>query len=129
MAENKIEQYLIELKCSYREAKPNLWLVLNDSEHDLEGMAVMYADPLVVFRVHVMDIPGEQQQQFFAKLLELNASEMIHGAYGLDGNEVVIIDTLNYETMDYSEFRAAFDAINLALTQHYRILSVYREMR
>ena len=34
MAENKIEQYLIDLKYSYRELKPNFWL-LDDDEHDL----------------------------------------------------------------------------------------------
>ena len=126
MAENKIEEYLIDLKYSYREIKPNFWL-LDDAEHDLEGMVIIYTDPLVVIRVQVMDIPGQKQQEFFAKLLELNASDMIHGAYGLDGEKVVIIDTLEYENMGYAEFRATLDAISLALTQHYPILSVYRE--
>jgi len=126
MAENKIEQYLIDLKYSYREVKPNLWL-LDDREHDLEGMAVMYADPLVIIRVQVMDVPAHKREEFFVKLLELNAGDMIHGAYGLEGNKVVVIDTLEYEGMDYSEFQAALDAISLALTQHYPILSVYRE--
>jgi hypothetical protein len=126
MAENKIEEYLIDLKYSYREIKPNFWL-LDDAEHDLEGMVIIYTDPLVVIRVQVMDIPGQKQQEFYAKLLELNASDMIHGAYGLDGEKVVIIDTLEYENMGYTEFRATLDAISLALTQHYPILSVYRE--
>ena len=87
----------------------------------------MYTDPLVVIRVQVMDVPGKKQQEFFAKLLELNANDMIHGAYGLDGEKVVIKDTLEYETLDYVDFRATLDAISLALTQHYPILSVYRE--
>ena len=126
MAENKIEQYLIDLKYSYQEVKPNLWL-LDDTEHDLEGMAVMYADPLVIIRVQVMNAPRQKREEFFVKLLELNASDMIHGAYGLEGDKVVIIDTLEYASLDYSEFRATLDAISLALTQHYPILSVYRE--
>ena len=126
MAENKIEQYLIDLKYSYQEVKPNLWLI-DDADHNLEGIAVVYADPLVIIRVQVMDVPQQKRQEFFTKLLELNASEMIHGAYGLEGDKVVIIDTLEYETIGYSEFRAALDAISLALTQHYPILSVYRE--
>ena len=126
MSENKIEQYLIDLKYSYQEVKPNLWLI-DDTDHNLEGIAVLYADPLVIIRVQVMDVPQQNRQEFFTKLLELNASEMIHGAYGLEGDKVVIIDTLEYETIDYSEFRAALDAISLALTQHYPILSVYRE--
>jgi len=126
MAENKIEQYLIDLKYNYQEVKQNFWL-LEDTDHDLEGIAILYSDPLVIIRVQVMNIPQQNKQDFFAKLLELNASEMIHGAYGLEGDKVVIIDTLEYESMDYSEFQAALDAISLALTQHFPILSVYRE--
>ena len=126
MANNKIEQYLIELKYNYQEIKQDLWL-LDDVEHALEGIAVMYADPLVIIRVQIMDAPRENRQEFFTKLLELNASEMIHGAYGLEGNKVVIINTLEYETMDFTEFQASLDAISMALTQHYPILSVYRE--
>lgn len=126
MAENKIEQYLIDLKYSFDEVKPNLWL-LEDSEHDLDGIAVIYAEPLVIVRVQVMDIPAERREEFYAKLLELNATDMMHGAYGLEDNKVVIIETFEYETLDYPEFRAALDAISLALTQHYPILSVYRK--
>jgi len=126
MAENKIEQYLIDLKYNYQEVKQNFWL-LEDTDHDLEGIAILYSDPLVIIRVQVMNIPQQNKQDFFAKLLELNASEMIHGAYGLEGDKVVIIDTLEYESMDYSRFQAALDAISLALTQHFPILSVYRE--
>jgi hypothetical protein len=86
----------------------------------------MYTDPLVIIRVQVMDAPEKDKLDFFAKLLELNACEMIHGAYGLEGDKVVLIDTLEYETLDYDEFRATLDAISLALAQHYPILSVYR---
>ena len=125
MSVNKVEQYLIDLKYNYQEVKPNFWL-LDDAAHGLEGIAVIYTEPLVIFRVQVMDAPKKKREEFFAKLLELNATEMTHGAYGLEGDKVVIIDTLEYDTLDYSEFRAALDAISLALTQHYPILSVYR---
>jgi len=126
MDENKIEQYLIDLKYNYQEIKSNFWL-LDDSQHDLEGMVVMYVEPLVIFRVQVMNAPEQKRQDFYKKLLELNASDMIHGAYGLEGDKVVITASLEYETMDYDEFRATLDAISLALNQHYPILSVYRE--
>ena len=126
MAENKIEQYLIELKYSYREVKPNMWL-LDDAENDLEGVIVMYDEPLVIFRTQIMNTPKENKLEFYKKLLELNAKDMIHGAYGLEGDKVVIVNTMEYESLDFSEFRAALDAISMALVQHYPILSVYRE--
>jgi len=126
MAENKIEQYLIDLKYNYQELKPNFWLI-DDSDHDLEGIVVTYVDPLVVFRVQVMSIPGHNQEEFYKKLLELNASDMINCAYGLEGEKVVITGSLEYENLDYNEFRATVDAIGMALSQHYPVLSVFRE--
>jgi len=126
MAESKIEEYLIDLKYNYQELKPNLWLI-DDSDHGLEGIVVTHVDPLVVFRVQVMNVPGDKREEFFKKLLELNASDMINCAYGLEGDKAVITGSLEYETLDYYEFRATVDAISLALTQHYPILSVYRE--
>lgn len=122
---NKVEQYLIELKYTFREVGENLWLV-DDPEHNLVGVAVMYDDPVVVFRVAVMDAPTEKRLEFFTKLLELNASDILHGAYGLEQESVVLINTLDYDTMDFSEFRSTLDAFSMALNQHYPILSNYR---
>jgi len=126
MAENKIEQYLIDLKYGYQEVKPNIWL-LDEADNDLEGMVIMFADPLVIFRVQVMNAPEQNRQDFYKKLLEINASDMIHGAYGLEGEKVVITDSLEYNTLDYDEFCATLDAISLSLNQHYPVLSVFRE--
>ena len=128
MADNKIEQYLIDLMYTYREVEPNFWL-LEDPEHGLEGVAVIYADPLVIIRVQVMDAPRDNRLEFFTKLLELNASDLFHGAYGLDKEKIVLIDTLEYESLDYMEFRAALDALGLALSQHYPALSAFRAIK
>lgn len=125
MTENKIEQYLIDLMLTYREVDKKLWY-LDDEEHNLQGVAVMLAEPLVVFRAVVMDAPAENRLELFTKLLELNARDLVHGAYALEHNKIVLIDTLEYDTLDYGEFRAALDAFSLALTQHYPILSKYR---
>jgi hypothetical protein len=128
MEKNKIEQYLIELMLTYREVGRNLWLI-DDQEHNLAGVAVMYEDPLVVFRVAVMDVPRTGQAErleLFTKLLELNANDVLHGAYALEDDEIVLINTQDYETMDYGEFRSTLDAFSLALVQHYPILSKYR---
>jgi hypothetical protein len=123
--ETKIEQYLIDLMYTYRELGPHFWL-LEDPEHNLEEVAVAYSDPLVIIRMQIMDAPKTRREEFFAKLLELNAGDLVHGAYGLEGNKVVLIDTMEYDTMDYTEFRATLDAFSLALTQHYPIFAAYR---
>ncbi|MDR0312043.1 MAG: YbjN domain-containing protein, partial [Treponema sp.] len=113
------------LMYTYREVEPNFWL-LEDPEHGLDGVAVIYAEPFVIVRVQVMDAPKEKRLEFFTKLLELNAGDLVHGAYGLDKEKVVLVNTHEYDTLSYSEFRAVLDAIGLALAQHYPILSTYR---
>jgi hypothetical protein len=126
MAETKIEQYLIDMMLSYRELDSNLWLV-DDEEHGVEGVVIAYASPLVIFRSVVMNAPSENRLELFSKLLELNATDVVHVAYGLDDEQIVLIDTLEYDTMDYAEFRATLDAFSVALAQHYPILSKYRK--
>ena len=125
MAKNKIEQYLIELMYTYQELGPGIWLV-DDEANKLTGVAVMHADPLVILRVPVMEVPAKNRLELFTKLLELNAGDLLHGAYAMENDKVVLIDTLEYETMDFAEFRAALDAFSLALAQHYPVLSGYR---
>ena len=128
MAGNKIEQYLIDLMITYEQIEPNFWL-LDDEERSLQGVVIMYAEPLVVVRAELMDPPKNNLLEFYTKLLELNATDVIHGAYALDNNKVILLNSLQYDTMDYEEFRAALDSFSLALTQHYPILSAYREKK
>ena len=127
MSNNKIEQYLIDLMLSYRQLDTNLWL-LEDEEHTLQGVAVMQAEPLVIVRAEIMDVPKNNVLELFTKLLELNATDLIHGAYALEGNQkVVLLDALEYDTIDLGDLRAVLDSFSFALTQHYPILSKYRE--
>jgi len=126
MTENKIEQYLIDLMITYQQVDKNIWL-LDDEKHFLQGVAVMQADPLVIVRVEVMEVPHKNLLELYTKLLELNASDVIHGAYAIDKNKIILLDTLQYETMDRDDFRATLDSFSLALTSHYPILSKFRD--
>jgi hypothetical protein len=48
---------------------------------------------------------------------------MVAGAYGLEDNAVVIVDSLQSENLDYNEFQASIDAIAYAVHDHYAELS------
>ena len=127
MAENKIEQYLIDLMYTYQQIDKNLWL-LDDEDHGLQGVAVMQAEPLVVIRAEIMDVPkNDNLLELYKKLLELNATDIIHGAYALESGKIILTDSLICDTMDYEEFRASLDSFSLALTEHYPILSKFRD--
>ena len=121
----KIEQYMIALNLSFEEIEPSVWLI-DDSDKTLEHVAVILTDNLVTIRCALMREPSEKKEEFFRLLLNLNAADLIHGAYALDGDEVILIDSLECETMDFEEFQASLDAFSLAMLNHYKILSQYR---
>ncbi|MBN2533043.1 MAG: YbjN domain-containing protein [Spirochaetales bacterium] len=122
---DKLESYFIDLNVQYDRKEENLW-VISDDERSLQNVLVSIDDQVVTITVNVMDLPGNNREQFYKKLLTLNATDMIHGAYAIEGNNVVLVDTLEGETMDLKELQASLDAIGLALTQHYQVLSEYR---
>ncbi len=109
-----------------RELEPNLWLV-----RSREGAEVVvhYAPPVVILRVRVMELPGGEprRNELFRQLLELNARELVHGSYGLEGDHIVLTDALELTDLDFSEFEASFDSITLALATHLGALAPYRE--
>jgi len=121
----KVESYLMDLGISYQEVSPTAFYI-DDQAKGLPGITVAIDEPIVVIRVRVMPIPAGNQAKLFEELLKLNGSDMVHGAYGLDGGDVVLIDTLEYATMDKQEFEASLDSIGLALSRHYGVLGAYR---
>ena len=121
----KIEGYMLSLSLTYVTVEDGTWLI-NADEKGLENVLVIVADPVVIVRVKVMSIPGQRREEFFEQLLRLNQSDMIHGAYALEGDDVILLNTLVGATLDLEEFQATLDAIGLALAQHYQTLAGYR---
>ena len=125
---DKIEGYLLDLSLSYEEKGENLWVVFGE-ETGLENVIITVEEPLVILRVNVMGIPSENRESFFEELLRLNGNDLAHGAYGIEGEGVVLIDTLEVDTLDLQEFQASLDALGLALVQHYATLMKYRKAK
>jgi hypothetical protein len=121
----KIESYLINLNLRFEEIGDNTWLI-DDPDAGLNRVAVAVNEPLVVVRVKVMELPEKNREEFMLTLLKLNGSDLVHGAYAVVDQDVVLIDTLNYETMHLEDFQATLDAISMALPEHYKLLSGYR---
>ena len=116
-----IEHYMLQLGLEFEAAADNLWVVQDEGDN-LANVIVTLVEPIVIFHVRVADLPGGDQEPLFRKLLELNAADMLHGAYGIEGNSLVLIDTLQSENLDLNEFQASLEAMSLALIQHYPIL-------
>lgn len=120
----KIEQYLIDLGISYQEISKNAWLI-EDENKGYPKMMVSLSDPIVIISADVMPIPKENAETLFRMLLELNATDLLHGAYAISGNDIIVIDTLEHASLDKDEFLASIESISFALLEHYKKLASY----
>lgn len=123
-----VERYLIDLDSPYEILGDGVYKICDDADEDVEGIIVCVIDTIVVFSVRLMKVPSKNLEAFYRKLLELNASELVVGGYGIDNNNnVVITDTLQLENLDYNEFLASVESLALALQKHYPVLREYRD--
>ena len=108
------------------EIEPNLWLLRTPDDAEV---VVHYAPPVVILRVRVMELPASEPRrgELFRQLLEYNARDLVHGSYGLEGDHVVLTDTLELENLDFNEFESSFESMTLALASHLGALATYRE--
>lgn len=113
------ESFMIRMELNHEEIGENLWII----DPDLSGrsaVVVSYSPPLIVLRSAVEQAPDTDAERLrvYSRLLEMNASELVHGSYGLEDGDIVLGDALELENLDFSEFQASYESISLALASH-----------
>ena len=114
-----IESYLMRMGVPAETIKPGIWLVKIDGS----ALVVSIAGPVVAFRLKVMDLPRTGREDLYRTLLSLNTTEMVHGAFGLEGDTVVMVHALALENLDLNEFQAVVDDMSMAVAKHHPNLS------
>lgn len=116
-----IERYILGSGISHDEAAPGTW-ILHDADWGGAQIIVQHTDPLVVFRCKLFDLPemgDSARAELFQRMLELNATEMVQGAYALEDGAVVAVEVMQSENLDENEFLAAVDSLTLAIVEHH----------
>ncbi len=113
-----LESYLIRLGADYEEVDDGMFLVGTDNGG--VPIVVHHSDPVLVVRMKVMDLPGDTDGLggLYETLLRLNATDVVHGAYGIEERELILSDTLQLETLDFEELRASIESVQLAAASH-----------
>jgi hypothetical protein len=129
----QIEGFLGKLAAegaSYNEIEPGLWAVQPGGELDMT-VVIHHSPPVVVLRVKVMTLPDESTSAatLYRRLLELNATDLLHGSYGIQQGEIVLTEALELSHLDFEEFLASYESITLSLASHLRELAHFREAR
>jgi hypothetical protein len=128
-----IEAFLDRLSAdgaTSQEVDPGLWVVKPGGALDFD-VVVTHNPPVLLLRVKVMPLPADagDAAALNRRLLELNATDLLHGAYGIDGDAVVLTEALELAHLDFEEFLASFESMTLSLTGHLRELAAFREAR
>ena len=126
-----VESYLIRMDADFDEVDDGMFLVRTENEG--APIVVHHSEPLLLVRMKVMDLPGDGRTAdaedggspsadglapLYETLLRLNATDVVHGAYGIEEGELILCDTLQLGTLDFEELRASLESIQLAATTH-----------
>ena len=121
-----VESFLLRAELEHEEVGEGMWAV--STGDDGPRMVVNHSPPLLIFRLKVLDVPGSEEQcaKLYRRLLELNATDLVHGAYGIEEGDVVLSEALELENLDFNEFQATADAFGMALAAHLNEIAPFR---
>jgi hypothetical protein len=114
-----LESYLLRMEdVEAQELEEGMYLVR--SRAGAPPVVINFSPPLLLLRMKVMDLPeaGAGDAELFRTLLELNATDIVHGAYGLEQRELILTDTLELETLDFLELQSSIESMQLAASGH-----------
>ena len=112
-----LESFLIRMDLDFNEVDDGMYLV--QGPNNGAPVVVHHSPPLLVIRMKVMSLPEDQELgKLFEELLTWNATDVVHGAYGIEGGDLVLTDTLELETLDFPEVQASLESLQMAASSH-----------
>jgi len=113
-----LEGYLARLERPFERLGEGTYVLTMGQGQPL--VALRLEPPVLLVNVEIGGVPTgtEASRELFKKLLELNANALMHAAYGLERERVVLSAALSLETLDLSELEAALADVELALSEH-----------
>lgn len=112
-----VETYLYQLDRRFEEQHGTL---LVSTGAGSPPIAIQIAPPIVVLRVVIGEVPSDDAHRLrlFRRLLEHNASDLMHSSYGVEGSTVVLSGALALDNLDANELEATLSDMDLALLRH-----------
>jgi hypothetical protein len=77
--------------------------------------------PVLLAQVDITDAPKNNpslEARLYRRLLELNATDLVYVAFGIEGERIVLDAALEFSTMDINELEAVLSNLDLAVSDH-----------
>lgn len=113
-----LEGYLSRLERAFERVDDGTYVLPMGAGRPL--VALRLSPPVLVVRAEIGAVPSTAPASgsVYKKLLELNASELLHAAYGLEQDRIVLSAALSLQSLDLNELEAALADVDLALSEH-----------
>jgi hypothetical protein len=110
-----LEGYLHRLERRFERAEDGTYLLSMGADRPL--VALRLASPLLVAQVDIGPAPAQDAAgaALFHKLLVLNATALVHAAYGIDRGTIVLSAALELRNLDLNELEAVLADLDMAL--------------
>lgn len=112
-----VESYLLQLNRKFEDENGTLLVATGSGTTPI---ALRVEAPIVLFRATIGAVPQDDlhQLRLFRRLLEYNATDLMHGAYGVQNGTVVLAAALALDNLDANELEATLSDLDLALLRH-----------
>jgi hypothetical protein len=110
-----LEGYLLRLERRFERAEDGMYLLSMGADRPLVALRV--AAPVLVAQVDIGLAPVDDAAAapLFRKLLVLNATALVHAAYGIEGSSIVLGAALELKNLDLNELEAMLADLDMAL--------------
>ena len=113
-----LESFFIRMDVEYEEVDEGMYLVRGRNSGF--PAVVHHSESLLLIRMKLMDLPEDPAagRGLYQTLLELNATDIVHGAYGIENGELILSDTHELETLDFLEVQRSMESMEMAASSH-----------
>lgn len=113
-----LEAFLGKLERKFERMSDDTYVVSMGAGRPLVAMRL--APPVLVLEVMIGEVPQAEQSRLLAlyrRLLEYNADRLLHAAYGVQGQQIMLSSALELESVDLNELEAVLADIDMALAE------------
>jgi len=117
-----IESFLIESGYQFEHLSDQMWRV-SDEADDLDNILVFATGNVLNFQVGLFTLPESPSVALLHRMLELNATSLIYGAFAIDKDKVILIGALEMDNLDRNELQAMIESMAMAIREHHEELT------
>ncbi|HEX3772806.1 MAG TPA: CesT family type III secretion system chaperone [Polyangiaceae bacterium] len=113
-----LEGYLLRLERRFERAEDGTYLLSMGADRPIVALRV--AAPVLVAQVDITAAPENDARgaALFRRLLVLNATALVHAAYGIERERIVLSAALELKNLDLNELEATLADLDLAISNH-----------